>query len=462
MAFTINSILNEKDVSPVRSKRPVHPFRGAAITQGQVPGTPNIVTKTASFGVVPTVTLSPERGNLYLRRTSRSPQHHQNNDRLIPIAPAKSDASSNYDSDAPPSHEYDFNGFNIFKAFFGHPEIMHEFTKALDIDDLVSLYAISKDFFTFCNRRFTALILGQATTRASESAEIFKWKCYKNLCQLDPAMRKNEEIKLNAEAVKQIEEQGKIVPESIRNVPSFRWLRMVLHREKVVDGILTCLSVEGIRVPKRTTLTLKKIWLTMDIPDNARRIGLIHNKKFWTDKDLYLATMFLIKLDMRLSDPVDSLGERGIRRMLMAQPNLDILYRALKRELLCNQFDLMRMFVQWKWRPQPQHAGMEICGVHPDDVGALQREGYGQGKKLLIAPDDLIMRECVRRSLNLHRFYVDMMLWGNINPKTFENIMPGQSAEKEEEDEWSDSDSSDSEKSEDEDVMNPDGFDLIG
>ncbi|MCJ1398977.1 hypothetical protein MMC11_002179 [Xylographa trunciseda] len=464
MALPLSLILNAKDVSPRKADNLDHPLRGLTTTEGNAVSCRSTVagsSKTAQYGDLPVITLSPVRGNLYHRRMSRSPQQfqhldqHQNKRQKTSEAP-DIDLEPEEDPDEPPEHEFDFNKFNIFKAFFNHPEILHVFTTNLEPDDLLSLYAISKDFHEFCNRRFTAMILGQSLPRAKESTEIFKWKVFKNLCQDDPAGR------LNQEASPRELKNGEIgIP--IRDIPTFRWLKMVLHREQVVAEILEVLNNAGHRLPRHCSLVLKKIWLTMGIPDNGRRIGLMHNKKFWTNKDLLHGTLFLVKLDMHLTDPLSGKGETMMRKMLMAQPGLTTLWQVLKREELCNQFDLMRMYVHWKWRPRPEHRGMPICGIPAEHVGALQYEGYGKGTQKIIPPDALIVRESIKRKLHMQDRLVDMMLFGNINSKTFADIWPEEPIGQEEEDAWSDTDDSSGEgENEAEDVVEPDDLNLRG
>ena len=193
---------------------------------------------------------------------------------------------------------------------------------------------------------------------------------------------------------------------------------MILFREKVVDEIIQCMAEEGHRLPKRTSLVLKKIWFTMDISDTTRRIGLFHNKSFWPNADLFIATLFSLKLDMRLTDPVDGNGEIGIRKMLLAHRSLSTMWRVLMREELLTQLDMVQMYIRWKYRPRQEHRHMRLFGVPPREMGMLSCEGWGNSNKRLLRPDELVMREAVRRDMSLHKNYLDMMLWGHIDRRT--------------------------------------------
>lgn len=350
--------------------------------------------------VIRSVTPSPNQGSLHNRPARLSPT-------LMPVlsTPPRRNPLQYLTDDWPsPSHETNSRGFSIFNTLLKYPELTLEFSKQLDIEDLISLYAISKEFHFLVNGRFTAMILGQANGKASESSKTFIFRCYKSLCMRDPARRLNE-----------------TKPDELRFIPSFRWLRMILFREAVVDDILRSLAAEGHRVPKRTRLTVKKIWFTLDISDNARRIGLMHNTTFWSNKDLFLATMFFLKLDMRLTHPSAGNGEIGLRKMLLGQRSLSTLANVLRREEMKTQVDMLQMIVRFNYEPS-RHRQMDIMGVPSHEIGRLQYEGWGAKPTKFIQIDELVMREAVKRKLNLQNYYVDMMIYGYINKKTFQDI----------------------------------------
>ena len=329
--------------------------------------------------------------------------------------------------------------FSVFNALLRHPELTLEFSKQLDIEDLISLYAISKEFHVLVNGRFTTMILGQSNAKAPESSKTFIFRCYKSLCMRDPARRPNE-----------------TKPDELRFIPSFRWLRMILFREAVVDDILGSLAMEGHRLPKRTRLAIKKIWFTIDISDNARRIGLMHNTTFWSNKDLFLATMFFIKLDMRLTHPTAGNGEIGLRKLLLGQRSLSMLAKVLRREEMRTQLDMLRMIVRFNYEP-PRHRHMDIMGVPSHEIGKLQYEGWGARRTKFIQIDELVMREAIKRKLNLHSFYVDMIIFGYIDKKTFQDIRtPMRKQEDESEEDGEDDTNSEGDEDMDQNSLGPD------
>ena len=88
---------------------------------------------------------------------------------------------------------------------------------------------------------------------------------------------------------------------------------------------------------------------------------------------------------------------------------------------MVTQLDMLRMIVRFNYEPQ-QHKEMRILGVPPEEIGKLQYEGWGAGTAKFIGIDDLVMRESIRRKLNLQNSYVDMMIYGYINKKTWTDV----------------------------------------
>ena len=281
--------------------------------------------------------------------------------------------------------------------------------------------------------RFTTTILSNSLEQAPESSKTFLFKAYKSLCMPDPAKRPHP-----------------LRESQVRLVPSFRWLRMVLYREATVQTIMACLARQGHRLPVRTSLTLKRIWLTMDIGLNVKRIGLMHNTSFWTDEDLRLATLLMIKLDLRFMDPIDGAGETALRKLLLGQRSLTPLCDCLKRTSLLSRLELLQMYVRYEYvPPNAAHRGRwSILGVPADRVGKGHLERWGDAPQYqgpapapapmttttttttsavppahLMRPDQLVMREALRRDLNLDALYLDMILYGYIDLQTGQNIV---------------------------------------
>ncbi|OAP61767.1 hypothetical protein AYL99_03970 [Fonsecaea erecta] len=323
----------------------------------------------------------------------------------------------------PPSYVYQRTGdpnFNAFHGFLLYPELCFTLATHLPVKDLVSLYAISKDFHTILDTRFTTVILSQAMTKAPESARAFMFRSYAYLCRTDPAARlPHPNSRLAALNIP-------------RQIPSFRWLKMVLHREKVIHELMTVFAEGGIPLPGRCALALKRLWFMLDIPDNARRIGYVHNRGMMTDLDLYFSACFFTKLDMRLNDPVAAEKREGLRKLLLAQRSFTKILRVLKRDIWTTRFDAMREWVKCKYTPAPDEVGLSIFGVPAHRVGTGQLEYWGLrtaeqvGHRLevLLRPDQLIVREAFRRGMRFDKHYLMFILYGYIRPDTLEDYEP--------------------------------------
>jgi hypothetical protein len=295
--------------------------------------------------------------------------------------------------------------FDFFNALSSYLELSMELAKHLRINDLVSIYAISKDFNETLNGHLSHILKGYATYQAPESSRIFVFTLYRTLCIHDPVGRPDPTNR-----------------ELARMVPSLRWLRMVIHREKCVRDILAYMAREGHRMPKTMSLSMKKMWLTMDIPTSARRVQLMHNEKYWTDNDLYNLQMLFIKLDMRFNDPLEGPGDDGLRKLMLGQRGLTPLRDLLKRTRFTDTLEALEACVRYSYLPRPEHRNFPILGVPANEVGRGHLEGWGVGQVHLYRMDELVMREACRRNMDLQSHVITMMAWGYVDAVTKENI----------------------------------------
>jgi hypothetical protein len=294
---------------------------------------------------------------------------------------------------------------DFFTSLAQYPELIIDMVMYLPVDDFVSLYAISKGFHETVNGHLPHIMKTYAAIRAPETCRVFVFNLYSSLCISDPVGRPDPNR-----------------PGCSRMVPSFPWLRMVLHRHKTVRDILACMAREGHRMPKNMSLSLKKMWLTMDIATSARRVQLMHNEEYWTDVDLYNIQMFLVKLDMRFNDPIDGPGDDGLKKLMMGQRGLTPLCKLLKRTQYTSIMEIMEAAVRYCYTPRPEHRSLPIFGIPYHQVGRGHLEGWGNGKVHLYRVDELVMRESVRRNLGFSEHLMNMMIWGYVDSKTKENI----------------------------------------
>jgi hypothetical protein len=295
--------------------------------------------------------------------------------------------------------------FDFFSSLSNYLEFFMELAKHLRINDLVSLYAISKDFHETLNGHLSHILKACAAYQAPESSRIFVFTLYRSLCIPDPVGRPDPKN-----------------PVLARMVPSLRWLRMVIHREKCVRDILACMAREGHRMPKTISMSMKKMWLTMDIPTSARRVQLMHNENYWTDNDLYNLQMLFVKLDLQFNDPLEGPGDDGLRKLMLGQRGLTPLRDLLKRTRFTDTLEALEACVRYSYWPRPEHRNLPILGVPANEVGRGHLEGWGVGQVHLYRMDELVMRESCRRNMDLKSHIITMMAWGYVNAATKENI----------------------------------------
>ncbi|KAL8656340.1 MAG: hypothetical protein Q9210_000330 [Variospora velana] len=342
--------------------------------------------------------MPPGRGDSLGRRVRKQTLRPQT---TLP-APPESRSLDHFDDPDPTSHQLDFNKYSILSALLNYVELTFEMVKHLDPLSLLNLYCTSRDFHALANTHFTTMILSQSLAHAPESSRIFPFRCYRSLCILDPLQRANS-AKPHFE---------------VRYVPGFQWLGMVLFRERTVDNIVGCLEKEGLMLPQAITLTIKKMWFTMDLPTNAQRGNLIRNTDYWTDQDLYLATLFIMKLDMLLTCPMTGEGDLGLRKMLLGQRSLATLASVLKREAMRDQYEMLKMVVEFNYSltDEQKQLNLPVLGIRPKQVGMLQYEGWGKNPRVLFQQvDTLVVMESVRRGLDMPRHYLDMILYGFVD-----------------------------------------------
>jgi len=144
---------------------------------------------------------------------------------------------------------------DLFSTIAVYPELAIEVAKHLPVHDLVSLYAISKPFHGVVNGHMAHCMRVCAEYNAPESARVFMFPLYENLCVSVPVC-----------------DSPLSIPAHTRKVPSLKWLQMVIYKERAVREILACMARQGHRMPKGMGFSLKKMWLTMEVATTSQRV----------------------------------------------------------------------------------------------------------------------------------------------------------------------------------------------
>ena len=159
-------------------------------------------------------------------------------------------ASFLLDESPSPPGEGRKKGFSLLHAICRDNDLLLLFVSYLSIPQLISLYAISKPFHYLFNRHHTAFILSCMRTWAPNADRIYPWRCYRTLCAKDPS--KLQKLRLAGR-----EDEVKKKWDGLRDVPSLRWLQMVVWREGVCRDMLIQLATRGLRCPPGTLDSIK-------------------------------------------------------------------------------------------------------------------------------------------------------------------------------------------------------------
>jgi hypothetical protein len=298
--------------------------------------------------------------------------------------------------------------FALIDSMIKHPEILHALVTVLDTESLLKLYSISKPFYYLFSSHQTTYILANARYNAPCAEEAFPWVFFRRLCIRDPAGRQLEHD-----------------PRHSRFVPGFKWLQMVVQRQRRAEDILRLFQKYGHRTPPQTLMVIQKIEFLMGIPLNSTRYVIMKNRTLWRDDDLFVAMLFFWKLDMALNDPFNKRPSRKLRNAVLGQKTFSALHELLA--LRMNFMDAHRLKIKYKHLPSLNSMGYSIFGVPPEQVGAMCREGFGvtpssltprhrqlmlRQRAKLVLPEPLIFSEGIRRRLGLQHYHLECIMYG--------------------------------------------------
>lgn len=281
--------------------------------------------------------------------------------------------------------------FNLLSALLMYyPHVFRLIASYFSSRDIMNLYTVSKDFMRYAVVYSREFVMAQAVEIAPESSLIFPFRCYRRLCV--PNLLK---------------------PEWSGLAPKVNWLMMLEFREKTAKDIMRLMEQRGKPLPPRCETVIKKLWFMMDLSDNERRLWTIRRTSLWPDVDIFFAYFLFVSLDLVFQTRFKRLSR--LRWLIMAQRNFILLRDVLIGTALETPFERFRETIRWRYNPHPQEANLQLFGIPPQDVGMLQFEGYARrpGAGILQRPDALVLREGVRRNLDMQRYYVDLFLHGN-------------------------------------------------
>ncbi|KAL1645687.1 hypothetical protein SLS58_003571 [Diplodia intermedia] len=361
--------------------------------------------------------------------------------------------------------------FSMGEAIMSQNDILLNVCNFMGLREFFNFYCVSKRFYMLVNSHYTTYMKQLARNFAPLASTIFPYQLYKRACIRDPMYRSrpahggdhastyinpvlNRATQTLTATTWSIPAgpNAPAAPEVVRTVPGLRWVLMCAYREAIVHDILLSMALEGHRFPVPTFGVVLKVWALLDHPFNGTRLAVIHDTALWANRDLFLALMFFVKLDMRFSDPLLGSGQCVLRRLFLGQRSLVVLWEALRGLNARTHAEVLHLVVRWDTTISPDvfdrldaskkeekngaagPSSNAVFGVPEHQVGMLSREGWRQGGALLLRPDQLVLRETARRELNMHRCFLDFMLWGHIDWTWLKDIERPNLEELEEED----------------------------
>ncbi|KAF2789789.1 hypothetical protein K505DRAFT_377980 [Melanomma pulvis-pyrius CBS 109.77] len=301
--------------------------------------------------------------------------------------------------------------FNVYKAIIRHTNLFFQFAIRLEPQAMDDLLAIDKEFHYRFNIYNTSIITDYAKYHAPDAAYVFSPQVYPEMTISDPMLRPMDGRSWLA-----------------RDIPSIRWTKMVFYRDGVVREILTRLALEGHRFPKRMNRVLMLFWIVMDKNTTSWRKAFLRDKEIWSDNDLILFHMFLVKLDMRFSDPILGNGVCELSHLFLLQSSLTMLNEVLSGRLdlsYDNITDLMIRSYRQEDLDIEAHPWMDNDlenGVPEEHWGLMSQEEWGMWKPRMEPALDMLILETARRGLHPQKHLLDFVTYGFVHEETGQNL----------------------------------------
>ncbi|KXX81364.1 hypothetical protein MMYC01_201461 [Madurella mycetomatis] len=322
--------------------------------------------------------------------------------------------------------------FDLIGSLSSCIELVTEVCTYLRPSDIVNLYCICRDFHDVVGLHMRSSVFAWAKVMAPSSARIYSSPVYYRWFIPDPVGRPVTSV--DQELSQPQPDQAKMagcpplngVQGEVRLVPGLRWLQMVVKRETRVRDILATLARMGHRMPESSHLTLKKLWLIMDASTTRGRMLLMNNPDFFTNEDLYIAQLFMVKLVLAVNDPVFGPQSSMLMRLMMGQRSLSSLWALLRGKKYRTPVEIRELKLRYDVGPNDAlvRSGMPLHGVDIYELGIIHFEGWGLGAEHLARPDELIPLEAARRQLDLDTCIDEMIIYGHVDLRTGNSLVP--------------------------------------
>ncbi|KAK4105073.1 hypothetical protein N658DRAFT_419029 [Parathielavia hyrcaniae] len=321
--------------------------------------------------------------------------------------------------------------FDLLGSLCTCTELTVEVCKHLRPLDIVHLYSIGKEFHRTISKHMRSSIFAWASYMAPTATRIYSSPVYHRWFIPDPAGRRvtpaDQELSRTQPGQARLAGQEPLNEREgeVRKIPGLMWLQMVVGREMRVRDMIACLARRGHRLPEGSHLTLKKIWLVMDAATSQARMILLNNPDFFSDEDVYIAQLFMVKLVLAFNDPVFGPQSSSLMRLMMGQRGLTPLWQLLRGKRYRTALEMRQLKLRYDVVPEQVDESVAAQhGVPVDELGVVHFEGWGQGPDHLLRPDQLIPLEAARRQLDLDRCVDEMMIFGHVDFATGNSLVP--------------------------------------
>ena len=309
-------------------------------------------------------------------------------------------------------NHHPFHYLDIPGALTGFPQLAVMVMDLLGVDDFIHTATASKRFYLFVRGNPHTTITRVALNHFPENARLYPYPCYRKYT-----------LDVRRTGPSSNQEQSNNTGDAINKQPLLKWLKMLHFRENLIKELMDLFGKGGYTLTARCSTILKKIWFLMDIPDNRRRLSTVQNKLLWSDTEIFHAVFIFAQIESRFTGHKVGTPRQSIRRVVMAQKTPILLRNALKGTALRTHFEVLKEFMRWRYRPLPYEADMNLFGVPPGEVGKLQYEYYGaMGSRVRMhRPDELLLKECSRRQLDVLHMYATAYLQSETDPSLSRN-----------------------------------------
>ncbi|KAI8657595.1 hypothetical protein NCS57_01138000 [Fusarium keratoplasticum] len=309
------------------------------------------------------------------------------------------------------------SGMDLITALCKNLELAIELGKHLRGEDILNLYIACRGFREALDGHMLSSIREWIRSRAPEAGRLFPWRSVAKFLVPDPAKRSSSGTDKT--------------PGGVRLIPGMKYLQMILGRDRYCRQILAVMARMGLRVPDTMHTTLLRIWHLLEIATCAQRSQLMADTNLWTDQHLYNAQFFFVKLTMAFNHPFFRPHSHEMLHLMMGQRGLYPLWQCLTRKKFRTMSEIVELKARYDmnlpppaWFNPNRRFMTNFHGVPFRELGVGHCEGWGAGTRHLLRPDELVVTESINRSLDLDKHLNHMLVWGYIDFKTGENLVP--------------------------------------